>query len=173
MVERNRVRLLTGLAAIVLFPGLSGCVGPYRGPYRSYGYPPYYYDYYYYPDVYVYFHIYTGWYYYWYDGIWWRVRDLPPYIHLHPQYRVLLQIHDEYPYVRHGEHRRKFPPPPQPPRRTVPSAPVLPRGSLPPPAPQRTVPPQMRPDLGDQNERKRNLQRYDEYRKKPWIPPGR
>lgn len=173
MVDRNRVRLLTGVMAAVFFPGLLGCTGPYRTAPPYYGYPPYYYDYYYYPDVYVYFHIYTGWYYFWYDGIWWRVRELPPYIHLHPPHRVLLRIHDEYPYIHHDEHRRKFPPPVQPPRGAGPSVPVPPRGNLPPPTPRPTVPPQMRPDLGDQEERKRNLQRYEEYRKKPWIVPRR
>lgn len=175
MVDRNRLRLLTGIAASVLLPVLSGCTGTYREAPPPYGYPPYYYDYYYYPDVYVYFQIYTGWYYYWYDGIWWRVRELPPYIHLHPQYRVLLNIRDEYPYLRHDEHRRKFQPPPvQPPRGAAPSAPAPRQDGLPPSTSQRQAPPQIPPDMKrDQEEREQNLQRYEEYRKKPWLMPRR
>lgn len=174
MVDRNRVRLLSGMIASVLFPGLMGCAGPYRAAPAPYGYPPYYYDYYYYPDVYVYFHIYTGWYYYWYDGIWWRVRELPPYIHLHPHYRVLLSIREDYPYFRNDEHRRRYPPPQRPPAGGPPSTSMPPREGIAPPAPQSPLPPQPRPELkGDREERERNLQRYDEYRKKPWIMPRR
>ena len=175
MVERNRVRLLTGAVAAVLLPGLSGCAGPYWEAPPPYGHPPHYYDYYYYPNVYVYFHIYTGWYYYWYDGIWWQVRKLPPHIHLHPQYRVLLHVRDEYPYLRHDEHRRKFPPPPpESPRDVAPPAPVPPHDGPPQPAPERPEPPRIRPDpKSDRDEREYNLRRYEEYKKKPWLMPRR
>ena len=178
MVERNRVRLLTSFAAAMLLPGLSGCGGPYQEAPPRYGYPPYYYDYHYYPDVYVYFHIYTGWYYYWYDGIWWRSRDLPPYIHLHPRYRVLLQIRDEYPYIHHDQHRLRYPPPPAEsprifvPSAPIPSAPMPPREGFPPPAAERPLPPRIRPDPeSDKQEREYNLKRYDTYKKKPWFMP--
>ncbi|MCK5273337.1 MAG: hypothetical protein KAR37_01720, partial [Alphaproteobacteria bacterium] len=64
MVERSRIRLLTGALASVLLPGLSGCAWPpYEGP-PSRGYPAHYYDYYYYPHEDVYYHIYTDHYYY-------------------------------------------------------------------------------------------------------------
>ena len=182
MIERSRIRILTGVLAAALLPSLPGCVGPpYEGPPPHY--PPWYYDYYYYPHVGVYFHIYTG--YYWYlDGQRWRrVRRLPPHIRLHPRYRVPLRIPDEQPYRDHDEHRRKYPPPPQP--RPQPGQPPQPRpqpGMPPQPRPMPgALPPQPRPDREredrewrerDREERDYNLRRYEEYRKrKPWLPP--
>ena len=114
MVERSRIRLLTGALASVLLPGLSSCAWrPYEGPLR--GYPPRYYDYYYYPHEGVYYHIYTGHYYYRDGPVWWSTRRLPSYILLDPGYRIWLRIRDDKPWHRHHEHRRKYPPPPRPP----------------------------------------------------------
>jgi hypothetical protein len=88
MVERSRIRLLSGALASILLPGLSGCVWPpYEGsPLR--GYPGHYYDYYYYPHEEVYYHIYTDRYYYRDGPVWWHSRRPPDYIRLDPGYRI-------------------------------------------------------------------------------------
>ena len=113
MVERSRIRLLTGALASVLLPGLSGCVSrPYEGP-PSRGHPPHYYDYYYYPHREVYYHVYTGHYYYYDGSIWLYSRRLPDHIRLDTGHRVRLKIRDDKPWHRHQEHRRKYPPPPE------------------------------------------------------------
>jgi hypothetical protein len=115
MVERSRIRLLTGALASVLLPGLSGCVWPpYERP-PSRGYPAQYYDYYYYPHEEVYYHIYTDRYYYRDGPVWWHSRRPPDHIRLDPGYRIWLKIRDDRPWRRHHEHRRKYPPPPRPP----------------------------------------------------------
>ena len=111
MVERSRIRLLTGALASVFLPGLAGCVvAPHPGP-PPRGYPPHYYDYYYYPYASVYFHIYTGHYYYHDHGRWRRVRRLPPHIRLDRRRRYPLKIREKEPWRRHDEHRRQYPPP--------------------------------------------------------------
>lgn len=169
MVERSRIRILTGALAAAILPSLSGCVGPpYEGPPPAY-YPPWYYDYYYYPHVDVYFHIYSG--YYWYrDGrSWRRVRRLPPHIRLHPRQRVPLRIPDERPYLHHDEHRRRYPPPqarPQPPQ----PRPRAPQPGAPPPQP-RLEREQREWRERDREERENNLRRYEEYRKRRWVRP--
>jgi len=147
MTDRARIRLLTGALAAAVLPGLAGC-GPYYGTPPP-PYPPYYYDYYYYPPVDVYFHIYTG--YYWYrDGpSWHHVRKLPPHIYLDPRYRVVIRVPDDRPYKYHAEHRKRYPPPPQPrPEPRLPPPPQ-PRPGMPPPQPEPRVspPPPQRPGL--------------------------
>ncbi len=113
MVERSRIRLLTGALASVLLPGLSGCAWPpYEGPPR--GYAPHRYDYYYYPHEDVYYHIYTDHYYYRDGPVWWHSQRLPDHIRLDSGYRVWLRIWDDKPWRRHHKHRRKYPPPPRP-----------------------------------------------------------
>ena len=195
MVERTRIRLLAGALAAAVLPGLPGCVGPpYAGP-PPRGYPPWYDDYYYYPHVGVYFHIYSGHYWYRHGPRWRRVRRLPPHIRLHPRHRVHLRVPGEHPYRRHDEHRRRYPPPPEPrPDRRTPPPQARPQPGLPPPQPRRQpgLPPQPRPQPGlpppqprpgrereeresrdrDREERQHNTRRYEEYRKKkPWIRP--
>jgi hypothetical protein len=160
MVERSRIRLLAGAAASLLLPGLSGCgETPCKGPppsyrpyyayppyyYPSYYYPFYYYDYYYYPYWRVYFHIYSGWYYYHDHDHWRRARRLPPHIHLDKRHRRLLRIRDRKPWLRHDEHRRKYPPPPEPTARPRPEpAPPRPREEPAPPRPREEPAPRRR-----------------------------
>lgn len=113
LVERSRIRLLTGVLASVVLSGLSGCNWPpYQGP-PARPYPPYhsgYYDYYYYPYSEVYFHLYSGWYYYRDHGRWLRARQPPPHIHLDQRHRHRLSIHEKTPWQRHDAHRRQYPP---------------------------------------------------------------
>lgn len=110
MERRKLIGLLGGACVAAISPGLAGCYGP--APYGPPDpWPPQYYDYYYYPHVDVYFHIYTGWYYYRSGSVWWRVRRLPPHIHLDHRYRRPIVIRDDLPYRRHPQHRKTYPPP--------------------------------------------------------------
>ena len=116
MVGRSRIRLLGGALTILSLMILSGCaLPPYEGPPPG-GYPPSYYDYYYYPDEDVYYQIHTGWYFYNDHGRWLRVQQLPPHMRLDMRRRYPLTIHEQEPWQRHDEHRRKYPPPPERPR---------------------------------------------------------
>lgn len=136
MERREAIRGLVATAALAM----TGCGPAYYGrpPPGPPPVPAWHYDYYYYPHVDVYFHVYSGYYYYVIGGAWRRTRVLPPHIHLDPRYRINLNIRDDRPYVRHSEHRRAYPPPPQY------------RGD-----PRR-----------DREERQYNLRLYEEYRKR-------
>ncbi len=170
MTDRARIRLLTGALAVALLPALPGCVEPYHDAPPPPRFPPYYYDYYYYPHVDVYFHIYSG--HYWYrDGPYWRrVRRLPPHIHLHPRYRVVLRVYDEYPHRRYDEHRKEYPPP-QPRPQPGPPPQGRPQPGPPQPPPSGRLHEEFDWQERDREERRYNTRQYEEYRRKPWIAP--
>jgi hypothetical protein len=122
MVERSRIRFLSGALASIALPCLAGCVQRTAGaqpaplPYglSLCGASPDYYDYYYYPQDEVYFHIRSEVYFYSDGGVWWRVRWLPDYIFLDPAYRICLRIMDVQPWRYHYAVRGRYPPRPRP-----------------------------------------------------------
>lgn len=122
MVERSRIRLLTGALASVALPYLTGCTQqayeaqtapPPRGVSRC-GPTPDFYDYWYYPQEEVYFHIHSGDYFYQDGGVWWRVQWLPNYFYLDPGDRICLRIMDVQPWRYHYAVRGRYPSRPRP-----------------------------------------------------------
>lgn len=131
----------TFLAALAAGATASAC-GPvpvrHGPPPHAPGPPSYYYDYYYYPDVSVYFHLYSGHYWYREREAWINTRRLPRHIHLDHRARRTIVIRDPRPYAHWHEHRDKF---------------RKPRG--------------YRPDhRHDPGERRHNIQRHEEYRRR-------
>ena len=116
--------LLLGLGLMFL----SGCAVSTRGgfgsvgvsaptPHITSGPPPHApahgyrarHHYYYYPDVRVYYDTGRGVYFYLRDGEWTMSVDLPNRLSVSLGSRVSLQMEADRPYVKHREHRRKYP----------------------------------------------------------------
>lgn len=104
---RNVFILLMAVAAALL---LNACVAvrttPHPGAYM--GVRGTYHNWYYYPDSRVYYEITEHYYYYPYGGTWRRAKRLPHGWVLHDRDRVRMRIAGP-PYLRHAEHRRRYP----------------------------------------------------------------
>lgn len=123
---RNSMTIALCFVAALIF--LSGCTVSTRGPFGQIGVsapaphagsgpPPHApahgyrarHHYYYYPDVRVYYDTGRDVYFYLRDGEWTMSVDLPNRLRVSLGSRVSLEMEADRPYVRHREHRMKYP----------------------------------------------------------------